>query len=525
VRAPERVTERDLATRRALLGVTAVATLAMQAIASARVGDLLLYRASVALSSLGVFAAAWASRDVQIRSPLARLALCAMAAASFWLAVLELLLLRGPVLARGFLALVAAGLVHGGVLFFVTTPRAATARDEVTGRLVLAAAATALTLFAVEAGFQAVMPADVYDIVPDQPGAPPWWIAHPGVPWVARPGFRGRYLHPEFRGSRVDINALGFRDGLDETAPPAPGEASVLVLGDSLVFGTGVDVEETFHRIVERRGQEITARPLRVYGAGVSGFGQFDELHYLEELAPRIRPDVVIAGLYEGNDLEDNVNARARGAAHASPAPGPVDTRAALVRFLHGVIRARFWFGSSAAFQYALPTVERPLVWLHVISPLVPTNAMLDMSLLVSPPPAIEDALATTREALEALSARCAALHADLIVLVIPAAIQAEPARWEDFLGLHPAAQRSSYSRTALHDGLVRMIRSLGVRAVDPLPRLAAEAGAGRPCYHREGHWNAAGHRLAADLLVTELADVFGRREGSGPVRSVSGSR
>ena len=56
------------------------------------------------------------------------------------------------------------------------------------------------------------------------------------------------------------------------------------------------------------------------------------------------------------------------------------------------------------------------------------------------------------------------------------------------------------------------MVRSLAIRDIDPLPALEAEARARRRCYYREGHWNAAGHALAAELLEPVLVEVFATR-------------
>ncbi len=498
---------------RLLIAGAAIVTLVLQATLALRERNLLAYRAMASTWSLGLVVWAWRSEDVQIGGLLTRLAYALGAAAVFWLAVLEVMLLRGPLLARGVLAIAAASLVHATILLFATTKEGASGADLV-NRLVLASASALVAVLAVETAFQAIKPASVYDLVPDDPRSGPGLITHPGVPNLLRPGFRGHFMHPEFPGLRVDINALGFRDTLDDITAPGPGEASVLVLGDSLVFGTGVDVEQTFHHILERRGGEIATARLRVYGAGVPGFGQWDELHYLDELAPFIRPDVVVVGLYEGNDLEDNLRAKVRDTRRGEPPPSPLPTsdRPLLVRFLLGVIGRRpFWLGSSAALQYVLPAVEGPLVRLGLLDPAVPTNEMFDSSLLVSPPPVVTDALETTRAALRALAGRCDELHAVLVVLVIPAVIQAEPARFRDFVSLHSKARQPNYSRTQLHEEIVQMIQSLGVVVVDPLPALEAEAVAGRPCYHREGHWNAAGHRVAAEALAPVLREIFAR--------------
>ena len=465
-------------------------------------------------TNLGLCAWAWLSTDVQIQSSFLRLGSCVAAAASLWLGVLQVWLAHGPVLARGVLGIVAGALTHATILAFTTTPPGPSNKASSANHLVLAASAAALTLFGIETALQATRPVDFYELIPETPGGGSYLIPLPGVRWALSPGFRGRYVHPEFPGLRVEINRLGFRDGLDESAPPASGEASILILGDSLVFGTGVELDETFHRILEQRPRDMTTRTLRVYGAGVPGYGQVDELHQLERLAPLLKPDVVVVGLYEGNDLEDNLGAVARSSRLdelVSPAElvKPPEPDNLVIPFLRRVGQGRFWAGSSAVFQYVRPAID------HLVGRLglrTPVPQILDESLRIRVPSSVAEALAETRKALEALASRCAELDADLVVLMIPAAIQAEPARYEEFLAAHPVARRTDYSRTQLHEHLARLAREAGARVTDPLPRLEGEALAARPCYRREGHWNAAGHRLAAELLVPVLADVFTQR-------------
>jgi len=214
---------------RLLVGGPAAATLGMQALCAISVGDLLAYRVGVLLLSIGLLAWIWRSKDIVIGPLVPRLAFCLVAAASFSLSLLETLLLRGPVFARGVLGLIAAASIYATLLLALTRPRA---RDSFAGWLVvhlgLAVSAVVVALAAVEATFHATTPANLYEIVPDDPRSAPCIIRQPVLGWQLRPGFRGRYLHPEFPGSRVDINDLGFRDGLEETAPPLPGHASVL---------------------------------------------------------------------------------------------------------------------------------------------------------------------------------------------------------------------------------------------------------------------------------------------------------
>jgi lysophospholipase L1-like esterase len=110
------------------------------------------------------------------------------------------------------------------------------------------------------------------------------------VPEVARDVLRQRYV-----GNSVD--AYGFR----ETTPLE--EARIFALGDSFVFGVGVDQPKTWVEVLER---EI-GRP--VYNLGVSGSGPRAHLllleYLLETYGERVSIDRLLWLVFDGNDLED----------------------------------------------------------------------------------------------------------------------------------------------------------------------------------------------------------------------------
>ncbi|MBK7877116.1 MAG: hypothetical protein IPJ77_15450 [Planctomycetes bacterium] len=123
------------------------------------------------------------------------------------------------------------------------------------------------------------------------------------------------YLHA------VHVNGLGLRG--PEHADAAPEDARVLVLGDSLVYGQGVGEDETLPSALERAlsaraGAE--RRRARVWNGGVRSYNTEQELALLEELLPRVRPDVVVLCWF-ANDL-DRVDVQ--GMARRLEASGPV---------------------------------------------------------------------------------------------------------------------------------------------------------------------------------------------------------
>lgn len=101
---------------------------------------------------------------------------------------------------------------------------------------------------------------------------------------------------------RIEINAEGFR------GPPLRAAARrVVVHGDSFVAGWGVPHEQT---LVSRLGAALTAQlgvEVEAINAGVPGYGPDQSLMSMEEVLPRLRPDLVVLCLYPGNDYGDLV--------------------------------------------------------------------------------------------------------------------------------------------------------------------------------------------------------------------------
>lgn len=136
----------------------------------------------------------------------------------------------------------------------------------------------------------------------------------------ARPG--GEHFHPKFghllspnqvREARSDgipytlrTNSLGFRTR--ELEPRRRGEYRVVLLGDSMFFGVGVDDEEVLSvRLEELAGEhERGAPPLRVYNYSVTGYNTVQELLVARSFLERARPDHVILGFLTANDLVPN---------------------------------------------------------------------------------------------------------------------------------------------------------------------------------------------------------------------------
>lgn len=102
-------------------------------------------------------------------------------------------------------------------------------------------------------------------------------------------------------GIRHRVNSLGLR-GPERTVEKRGGITRVAVLGDSVVWGYGVEEKDTFvarlEKILDRRG-----RSYEVWNLGLQATNLYNHRARFARLAPRIRPDVTIV-LVLYNDLQ-----------------------------------------------------------------------------------------------------------------------------------------------------------------------------------------------------------------------------
>jgi len=125
-----------------------------------------------------------------------------------------------------------------------------------------------------------------------------FWQYDSRLGWSHVPNARGWFDAFGHR-TEVRINSKGFRDA-ERGYGRVPGGKRVVVLGDSMVWGYGVEQAETFTAVMEQR-----RRDLEVVNLGVSGYGTDQQLLLLTDEVLCYRPDVVIV-LFVENDFDTN---------------------------------------------------------------------------------------------------------------------------------------------------------------------------------------------------------------------------
>lgn len=110
------------------------------------------------------------------------------------------------------------------------------------------------------------------------------------------------------------FNNLGFRDRPVMIAKPA-NIFRVVVIGDSITMGFGVEDYEAFPRRLEQYlkpsqvGSQMTH--IEVVNLGIQGYSTPQYLAVLKEEALRLNPDLVIIALYPSNDIGEAIGFKA----------------------------------------------------------------------------------------------------------------------------------------------------------------------------------------------------------------------
>lgn len=108
----------------------------------------------------------------------------------------------------------------------------------------------------------------------------------------------------EYPLCRFTNNTLGYRD-VEPSFAPGRGQRRILVVGDSFVWGDGIPAnEQTLGSLLRAELERLAPGRFVVMSAAYPGLGVYGYGRFIEELAPRFRPDVVVAG-YLGENDED----------------------------------------------------------------------------------------------------------------------------------------------------------------------------------------------------------------------------
>ncbi len=309
-----------------------------------------------------------------------------------------------------------------------------------------------------------------------------------------------RYL-PQF-GHSVTFNAAGMRD-VEHTERKPAGTFRILLLGDSFMEALQVPLDSSLPRLLERQLAEQTGKRIEVVNGGVSGWSTDDELRYLTSYGLKYQPDLVVVAMTLHNDLSENMretwHTMREGALVEQPRQPMSFLRYKVVE-LKAYIATRFQtYQLWRRFRHRgeIRQAGRQL------------NAYVVELFRDPTPEPIRHGFEFAELLLAEMDAITRAHGAKLVLVLLPLQVQLSDSSFSAFV------QRGGVERTAMsieqpQREVTAIADGLGIPVIDLLPgfrRWTADS-LGELYLNWDGHWNEAGHRLAASIVTAGLSSA-----------------
>ena len=117
---------------------------------------------------------------------------------------------------------------------------------------------------------------------------------------IFEPNVKARHKTVEF-DYIANINSLGLRDR--EIDIDKGNKFRILCFGDSWTFGYGVNIEESWPKVLERYLLTNGIENIEVVNCGRPGQFTGTYRKYMEEIVPLLKPDLVLVGVLQLDDL------------------------------------------------------------------------------------------------------------------------------------------------------------------------------------------------------------------------------
>ncbi len=324
------------------------------------------------------------------------------------------------------------------------------------------------------------------------------FLQDPVVGYRLKPGASARFRTADF-DTDIRINSSGMRDR--EIGPKTADEHRIVVLGDSLVLAVQVEQDETFTAVLEKR---LNARRApgearyRVINAGIQGYGPVEELAFFEHVASRFDADVVLVGVFVGNDaMEANDSgARILPVAEGTVASGASTASEAVKRPSRYPLWLRRLTRRSMVLQIAR---TRATTLLERFGQVRPIDRALTMY-LPELPPEMARGLAVSRECIRRIDATARERGGRTGVVLLPARFQV---RNDDYANLRAIVAESG--GTLLRDaGTARFQEALApleLPTMDPLPVFRRLPQQPELFFATTAHLTVRGHEVLAGGL------------------------
>ena len=333
----------------------------------------------------------------------------------------------------------------------------------------------------------------------------------PLLGWRNRPNAYTRVVEQDY-STVMQYGPKGLRGEDHPYAKPA-GDFRILVLGDSMVDGFSVPLED---RVSEVLQNELGPRA-DVVNLGVSGYSTDQELLMLESEGWKYRPDLVVLFFYY-NDIWMNgqrllaratykpvfqLDAAGNLVLTGVPVPKPepsLDERFKLYALIRDAIKSSPKLYRFATLGHGVAPVTLPM----------PAGAggSADQFRVYqkADTPELRKVWDITQALLRRMNQETQERGSRFLVFYVPTPVELSPQEWSAS-NIPP-----SYGPDVVVQHVMQICAAGKIALLEPSARFREARKNGPLSYAHDIHWTPAGHRLAADLVAEYVRSTMGDR-------------
>lgn len=310
----------------------------------------------------------------------------------------------------------------------------------------------------------------------------------------------------DFPDTFVQTNSLGLRN--PEISPIKPAHTKrILFIGDSYTMGWGVEERSAFPRVTEKiLNASSSALTVETINAGFTGAGPSGYYLYLKLQGLKLNPDIVVVGLYLGNDIlsrreiewmttdSDNLPETIRSKTAYVDQAGNLRTTTVPIPYRFPILRNShlFIYLIHALFGRA-PTQTETLTSKEFVSALVcqfkEACHELDSE---------KNEVMLLLKGMKKLTEKSGA---KFLVTIIPTDFQIHQDDWLKYRLPFPLLHKD---REFPNKQIAKWLDDAGIQYIDLLPTFVDHEDE-ETYFALDDHWNERGHALAADAISRVL--------------------
>jgi hypothetical protein len=318
-----------------------------------------------------------------------------------------------------------------------------------------------------------------------------------------KPGISSILERQEFT-THVKINSHGFRDNEFEFKKPKD-TTRIAFVGDSFVFGYGVELNETMVKILENKLNSGSNENYEVLNFGISAYGTEQEYLLIKDDVLRYSPDIILLA-FSLNDIKENVKFNLFGMENNTLVRNPPQKITPILKLRnyvswHSHLYSLIYFSVIDNQKLRNLLIKIKLLNPPSKDPSTDFNSLIYLNLENQD---FDYAVNKTLLLLNKINNVATQNKAKLIVFMIPSKEQVDSNKMKDFIR-NKNLDIDKLNITKVQKILKPSLWKNSIRIIEPLNKFRKHNTNNTFYYDIDGHWINKGQELAADITYEYL--------------------